>query len=357
MANIYHISSCHELDLYLSNLDTIQYNFIGYMWHEYGWFPFYFNELFSEFFEKKQGSTIGVCLPGHEFFYEDKVDILLVLDNFVNTTNAYVNSKETSLFKKNLSNIKDKGIAFWLTVRNFDENEFESVLNKYQFRNILYPIGKTKTWDYIMYPNPQIEYQYASGEVGNLILPNNCKYGNYKGNNKWTYSWDESKHSHRHIDRIIDGDYDVIFVKNSWKTYTSNNKPGFGHLDQNLFESICNYYIENKRKLLVIDDLVEYDIKDNQYVSKITMKNFLDVKKLLQIIYYANTFITAATGFADLSLYYCPNTNLVLLDDMQKKLKWATYILNKYNKTVISINSSPFNKTEFLKLTSHLNLG
>ena len=41
---------------------------------------------------------------------------------------------------------------------------------------------------------------------------------------------------------------------------------------------------------------------------------------------------------------------------MQKKLKWATYILNKSNKTVISINSSPFNENEFLKLTKYLNL-
>tara|TARA_R110001592_G_scaffold274197_1_gene541169 strand:- start:8630 stop:9703 length:1074 start_codon:yes stop_codon:yes gene_type:complete len=356
MTNIQHISSCKELNLYLSNLKTTQYNFIGYIWHEYGWFPFYFNELFSEFFQKKQGPIIATCLPGHEFFYEDKVDELIVLDNFVNTTNAYVDSKETDLLKNNSSKIKDKGISFWLTVRNFDENEFDSILYKYQFKSIIYPIGRTKTWDHIMFPNPQTKYQYASGEVGNLILPDTCEYGKYHGNNKWTYRWDESKHYHRYIDRVIDGDYDVIFVKNSWKTRTSDNKPGFGHLDQNLFESICNHYIKKKRRLLVIDDLVEYDIKDNKYVSKITMKGFLDVKKLLQIIYHANTFITAATGFADLSLYYCPNTNLILLDDMQKKLEWATYVLNKSNKTVISINSSPFNKNEFLKLTTHLNL-
>ena len=142
---IKHISSLVELDNYLSTRNTQNYNFVGYMWHEYGWFPFYFNELFSEFFEKKQGLTIGTCLPGHEFFYEDKVDELLVLDNFVNTENAYVNSQETDLFKSNLARIKDKGIAFWLTVRNFDEKEFESTLNKYKFKSILYPIGDTKT--------------------------------------------------------------------------------------------------------------------------------------------------------------------------------------------------------------------
>ena len=50
---------------------------------------------------------------------------------------------------------------------------------------------------------------------------------------------------------VIDGEYDVIFVKNSWKTRKSNNEPGFGHLNQNLFESICNYYIQNKRKLAI----------------------------------------------------------------------------------------------------------
>ena len=84
------------------------------------------------------------------------------------------------------------------------------------------------------------------------------------------------------------------------------------------------------------------------------MKGFLDVKKLLQIIYYSTNFITAATGFADLSLYYCPNTNLILLDDMQKKLEWAQYILGKSNKKAISISSHPFNENEFLKLTKYL---
>ena len=357
MAKIQHISSCKELDLYLSKINTDQYSFIGYMWHEYGWFPFYFNELFSEFFQRNTNPIIATCFPGHEFFYEDKVDELIVLDTFIDTSNAYLESKETELLKKNMSNIKDKGIAFWKTIRNFNEDEFESILNKYQFKNILYPIGKTKTWDYIMFPNPKIEYKYASGEIGDLILPNSCEYGKYDGKGKWTYSWDESKHTPRNISRIIKGDYDVIFVKNSWKTRTSEDKPGFGHLDKNLFERICEYYISNKRRLLVIDDLVEYDIKDNEFVSKITMKGFLDVKKLLQIIYHSNTFITAATGFADLSLYYCPDTNLVLLDDMQKKLSWAEHVLQKSNKSVISINSSPFNEAEFLKLTTHLKLG
>lgn len=351
---IKHISSLVELDNYLLSQDTKNCNFIGYIWHEYGWFPFYFNELFFEFFNKVKGKVIGTCLPGHEFFYEDKVDELIVLDNFIDTKRAYQNSKETELLKHNCSSIKDKGIAFWLTIRNFNEDKFEQVIKGYQFKNILYPIGKTKTWDYKMFPNPQIPYIYASGEIGELYLPTNCRYGNYLGSRRWSYSWDESKHSYKNISRIINGKYDVIFVKNSWKTKTSKGEPGFGHLDKNLFEKICDYYISKKRKLIVIDDLIEYKIKDNPYVSKLTMKGFLDVKKLLQVIYYSTNFITAATGFADLSLYYCPNTNLILLDDMQKKLRWAQYILGKSNKKAISISSHPFNENEFSKLTKYL---
>ena len=82
---IKYISTLKELDSYLSTQDTANCNFVGYMWHEYGWFPFYFNELFFDFFNKIEGKIIGTCLPGHEFFYEDKVDELIVLDNFIDT--------------------------------------------------------------------------------------------------------------------------------------------------------------------------------------------------------------------------------------------------------------------------------
>lgn len=354
---IKHISSISELDNYLSTQDTENCNFVGYFWHEYGWLPHFFNELFEDFFNKIKGKTIGVCFLGHEIFYEDKVDELIVLNGFTDTSRAYVNNQESDLLKQNFYKIKDKGIAFWNTVKCFDEDKFDEIISKYDFKNTLHSIGRTTTWEYGLYPNATKPYIYASGEIGDLYIPTNCTYG-AGGRNNWSWRWDLSKVPEKKFDRLIEDDYDIIFVKNSWKTRKNENvfvgkgdegTPGFGYLNHKLFINICNEYIKNKRKLVIVDDLVKYEYPDNPYLISFNMKKFFDVKKFINLVSHCNLMIGAATGITDLSLYYCPSTNFILLDDMQKKLSWFEEVTKKYNKKAIAVSCQDYDETEWVR--------
>ena len=96
------VNSLNNLDIYLSSKSNLNhYSFIAYIWHEYGFFPIYFNELFNEFFDdSKNDLIIATCFPGHEFFYEGKVDELIILENFIDTQRAYQNSKKTKLYDR-----------------------------------------------------------------------------------------------------------------------------------------------------------------------------------------------------------------------------------------------------------------
>jgi hypothetical protein len=367
MANIYHISSLNELDSYLSNQKTNECNLIGYFWHEYGWLPVFMNEMFSEFFQKVTGKCIGLCFQGHELFYEDKVDDLVVLDGFIDTTKAYSNNRESDLLRKNFSLNKDKGIAFWYTIRNFDEDAFDSVISKYDFKNTLHSIGKTTTWDYGLYPNASKPYVYASGEMGDFPIPTDCRYGS-KVKGKYQWQWQEDKIPNKSFDRYVDGEYDAIFVKNTWKTRSSNKgdsnnyfvgdgkqgNPGYGYLNHQLFINICNKYIEKKRKLVIIHDLVKYDHPESEYLIDLDMVGFLDVKKYISYISHANIFISAATGQADMALYYCPDKYYVLLDDMQGKLPYYNNISKKYNKETISVKCKNYSGNEWDKLNNFI---
>ena len=201
---VIHISSLEELDNYLSTQDTENCNFVGYVWHEYGFFPIFFNDLFKEFFDTIKGKVIGTCFPGHEIFYEDKVDELIVLDGFIDTTKTYVNNKESELLKENFSKIKDKGIAFWYTLRNFDEDKYDSVLNKYKFKYTLFPIGRTTTWDnglYLLSPGFK-SYKYAGGERDYWFDPT-LSHMNRHGYTGWNLeNWTKD----RDFEKIEDGE-------------------------------------------------------------------------------------------------------------------------------------------------------
>ena len=97
------VNTLEELDDYLNkNIDSSQTNIINYISHEYGYIPFFINDYFKEWFDNIDGRIIlGICLPGMELFYENKVDILITLNNFIDTERAYKNNLETDLLLKN----------------------------------------------------------------------------------------------------------------------------------------------------------------------------------------------------------------------------------------------------------------
>jgi hypothetical protein len=324
------------------------------MWHEYGFFPIFFNDIFKEFFDNIRGKTIGTCFPGHEIFYEDKVDELIVLDGFIDTTKTYVNNKESELLKENFRKLTDKGIAFWYTIRNFDEDEYDSVVNRYKFKNILFPIGRTVTWDVGLYlMGHHNGYKYATGEKDYWFNPK-LGYMNVHRHTGWNLSnWKKD----RNFDKIEDGEYSVIFVKNTWKTRKGSSNvgdgtggnPGYGFLDFNLFDKIVQHYIDNKRKLVIVNDLVKFPIVKSPYITEFDMIGYFDVKRYLSLVHHSKIFMSSSTAPMDLATYYC-DTNYVVFDDSKNRnIRFFSKIANIRNKQAISVESHDSSDWDKLK--------
>ena len=348
------IHSLSEIDDYLKTQKTSECNIVNYIWVEYGFYPIFFNELFYEFFNTLSGKFIGLCFEGQEILYEDKVSDLLILKNFIDTRKTYQNNKETSLLINNFKTISDRGIAFWYTLRNFDENAYEKIIYNYKYKNIIHPIGKDKPWKLGL--NSLTKFCYASGE----------KYFYTSENTLWktsgTLGWDIKlwkNYNFENITNFKSKDYYTIFVKNTWKTrnFRSNNiqdilvgnsgmegTKGFGFVEIDFYKNIINYFINSNKKLIIINDLVKYSIPQHDNIIEFNMVGYFDIKKFCSLIHHSKIFFTSSTSPLDLATYYC-DTHIVCLDDKQNKCNWVNKVLNTKNKKAISfdMNNDYFN--------------
>lgn len=320
------VKTLNEIENILDSIDTKEYSLVNYVWVEYGFYPVYFNELFKKFFDDCKGYKIGFCFPGHEIFYENKVDILVTLENFIDTRKTYQNNRETDLLLNNFKYYPDRGVAFWYTLRNFDEDLYWDLISKYKFRNILYPIGKEIPWENGLFgPNPG--FKYAEGIDGVWYLPS-CKWYE-RGSVAWDLDlWNSDfKESDEYLKLK---NYNTFFVKNTWKTrnFRSSNINDFlvglegnsgsfdiGSVDYELYLKISQFHIENKINLVIFNDLVKFPAIESEYIHYVNMEGFLDVRLLLSIVNNSKNFITTGTSPSDLANYYCKSINVVLLGD------------------------------------------
>ena len=359
------IKSVEEIKGILDTIDTEDYSLVNYVWTEYGFHPVFFNELFKDFFKEAKGPKIGFCFPGHEIFYEKYVDILVTLEGFVDTSKAYKDNKETELLLNNFKTLPDKGIAFWYTLRNFDEDAYEDAFTGYEFRNILYPIGKDLHRKLGWPPGPG--HQYADGEDGPWSFPS-CKY--YEQSVQ-AYDLDLWDPEFNRGEGCFVENYNTFFVKNSWKTrnYGSENVEdflvggdgtegdlGFGSVEFDVYAKVVDFHIKNKINLVVINDLVAFPVVDNEYIHYLDMTGFLDVRRLLTVVDDSNTFINTGTSPGDLAAYYCQTNQVIIGDDsIQNRTQFTDTILGKRDRKVCRFHSQKRNYEElfsFLKENS-----
>lgn len=341
------IKTLQELENILSLLNTEEYSLINYVWLEYGFYPIFFNELFVDFYRESKGPRIGICFEGHEIFYENHVDILITLENFIDTKKTYVDNTETKLLLDNFSKIPDRGIAFWYTLRNFDEDLYWEVISKFKFRNILYPIGKEIPWQNGLF-GLQPGFKYAEGIDGTWFLPH-TKYHETGKLNFDLSLWKKYFNNFKKEKSLDIKNYNTFFVKNTWKTrsYSSTNiddlivgtkgtlgNGGFGFVNYEFFLEVVDYHIKNKINLVIINDLVRFPKIENEYITYLDMVGFLDVRLLLTIVDESDNFICTATSSADLAGYYC-NTNLVVINDTINRTEFLKEVQQIKNKKIL----------------------
>lgn len=317
------VKSLDELHQILIKINTEEYDLINYVWVEYGFYPIIFNELFLPFFNEAKGKKIGICFPGHEIFYEKHVEILITLDGFIDTTKAYKDNVETDLLINNFKTYTDRGVAFWFTLRNFDENAYKNTINQFTFRNMIFPIGDTKPWDSNIFSLP-VGFHYGSGVDGDWKFQANA--WNTTGVVGWNLDICDPKF--QTINTGFIPKYNAFFVKNSWKNrkYSSSNiddilvgtngidgEKTWSYVEYDFYLDIINYHIKNKMKLVIINDLVKFTEVKSEYIQYLNMYSFFDVKLFVNVVNNAENFISICTSPMDIATYYC-NTNLVYLN-------------------------------------------
>jgi hypothetical protein len=319
------VTNLPEIEKLLSGIETQKFTIINYIWTEYGFYPHIMDDLFRDCisYVHAKGPIIGFCFPGQEIFYEPHVDILVTLKGFIDTEKAYLGGQETPELLENFEKHNDRGVAFWFTVRNFDENAYIQVVRKFEFRNILFPIGGTKPWELGFPPKPG--FHFASGIDGDWHTPGS-EYANSKVK---IYSQNTAN---LHLIRSssskdLPHSYNSFFVKNSFKTrnYSSPNTKdilvgrdglkgnvGFGSIDENLYFKLLNFHIDANQNLVVIDDLVPFPRVSSPYIHYIQFRNYLDVRELLFIIENSDNFINSGASVSDLAAYYLSCNQVVV---------------------------------------------
>lgn len=341
---VFHLNEI--LKAFHESLDNIA--IMCYLWKEYGFLPTIFNDYYRNFYEdvlKNKSIFIGLCFEGHEIFYQNKVDILVVLKGFIDTSKAYENNKETELFLTNINNNHDRGVAFLKTILNFDYVTCNSMIRSYAWTGIIYP-SLFDGWDYSAVPYAYSDFQFGKG-FGKTY---HWSTGTYI--KKW-FSWnldlcDDNK-KYLLFDRVYAEEYDVLICKNSWKTrdYRSNNINDFlgtnentrevGFISNNYVQQLCKEYIAMKKNLVVVNDLLEFNVPDDNYIKVVKMKHYLDVYKFVSLIFYANTAYVPPTAALDLALYYC-SVDLKIIsqrdksDGLDYKLSFMEMVQNKNGK-------------------------
>jgi hypothetical protein len=366
MVHFLKVNSVKQLLEILDILTFNKCNLISYIWREYGFLPTIFNDFYYDFYHDESvkthtapTTTIGLCFEGHEIFYEQKVDILITLEGFIDTSLAYVNNKETERFIKFIQSEKDRGVAFLKTILNFDYEKCEQAIrSNYEWNAIIYP-SLFDGWTNGAVPyakNSDFVYGH-SGEKGKFLWGKNESVVKWFGWNM--HNWIKSKET-INLERTTDYDeYDVVICKNSWKTrnyhsfkiedFLSTNKKGgsVGYVDNDFIVKIAYEYIKQQKNLVIVNDLIEFDfpndILDSKFISIVNMYHYLDVRKLMSIANHATIVYVPGTAALDLVLYYC-NVNVCVMNhhqfginikDKEQMMNKVQQYNNKWWKSII----------------------
>jgi hypothetical protein len=225
--------------------------------------------------------------------------------------------------------------AFWLTIVDFDENEYEKIIDMYKFKNIIYPIKYTFDKN-IVKCNRFGEVRFFSGGSKKFLLGTGEKNWYHINTsdafpgafidlwNKYHKLIDSNPKIEREL--YIQKPYATFVIRNSFKNHNGTNSQNWQR------DFILNTFIQKKFTLIVFQDIVHYPLPKSEYIIEITMDNFLDMKKLIHILSNTRLHFGSASGITDNTMAEC-FYDLVLLNDYYDF--WKFYIRQfqkKYNK-------------------------
>lgn len=305
--NFFHVSSINDLEQLLVKLNPEKSNFVSYIWHEYGYISGILNWTYSEFFDRNQnnGKIIGTCFPGMEIFYRDKVDILIVLDNFINTTNLIQKWQRTH--------------RPYTEQKTFSDKEFESMLQRLNFKNTIWPAYNeefkfrelgSKHCNIFGKADLGTTWKYATGEI-DLFAPEGYDnkyykiYGKIRKNicypeffkNKYDYG--KIKNLSTIYPRFFNQPYACCFIRNNIKEHQC-----LSITKNNLLNFTIELCIKNKVHLILFQDLIYTPLPNNEYIHEIQFNTYFDVEKYIYYSFNCDYFFGTTTSTHEIFQQY-----------------------------------------------------
>ena len=92
----------------------------------------------------------------------------------------------------------------------------------------------------------------------------------------------------------------------------SDSSATFGYIGLKLYKEIVDFHIENKKNLVIVNDLIKFPFIENEYIHYVDMTGHFNVRMLMTIADQSDTFISSGTGPQDLATYYSDANQIIV---------------------------------------------
>jgi len=296
--------------------------FISYIEGEYGMRVAIYNSHVRNFINDVKDINldtviIGICFINHTIFLQDICDHIIEIQDTKFENSKLVESSHLhnpNLLNNSYCSSNDGWSNYY--IRGIHCYEYEIMLNNINFSNIFF----TSRCDGSIFINHEgnKQNQYSWDEQNSKIVG--------KINNK--YYQNSSQLLLKFIPSVVKSNDISLHIRNT-------NKWSFRNLPENIYNSLFNYCIENKRTIHVFLDLTPVYIPENEYIKIYNnrVNNIPNIDLYTQIVNNCSIYIGCDSGFTEAISYYTSVPNIFIFENINK-------LVNTNNKNVNIFKSS-----------------
>ena len=296
--------------------------FISYIEGEYGCRCLFYRTIVDDYCIKQKelkNTTVGICFKGNTLFLKDNVDIIIEINS---TTFSSVILDARGRQGNGVTTYAYNGNDGWdnyYTV-GIHNDEYENMIDSFNFKNILYTLhndGGTfsvKNKVYMWGSRPVL------GKIDNeqYSLPTGTIEDYFKSNTKVTTDKN---------DKI------GCFIRNT-------NKHPIRNMPLNIYGTLINYCIENKKHLYIFQDLQPVDIQECEYIHicNIRENGVLLFDKFIDICKDCYIYVGADSGATDICSTYTDCNVLMYKSAWKVSIKNENIIFNSPEELINNID-------------------
>lgn len=298
--------------------------FISYIEGEYGGRCLFYGTIVNDYCIKQKelkNTIIGICFKGNTLFLKDNVDIIIEINSttfsstIIGSRGRQGNGAVTYVYSGN------NGWDDYYTI-GIHNDDYENMINSFNFKNILYTLhndgGTFSVKNHVYYWGSRP----VLGKINNepYSLPTGTIEDYFKSNTKVT---------------TIKNDKIGCFIRNT-------NKHPDRNLPLNIYESLINYCIKNKKHLYIFQDLHPVNIKNCEceyiHICNIRENGVLLFDKFIDICKDCYIYIGADSGATEICSTYTDCNVLMYKSAYKISIKNENIIFNSPEELISNLD-------------------